>query len=111
MSPSTDRQTRYWRAVKVRATAIDSDGCSVVNRLYGRMKSPSLLCCLQHDLEYHDAKTVEGEPVTRRQADQRLRRCIQEWSKLGRWSPLAFARWLGVRAGGWWPWRKYRARV
>ncbi len=108
---ATDRQHRYWRAVKRRAAEIDSDGCTFVNRLYGRRQSPSYLCCLQHDVEYFDGETVEGDPVTRRQADQRFRRCVQEWSTLGRWSPLAWARWLGVRAGGWWTWRKYRGHA
>ena len=106
--PSTDYQHRYWRAVQKRANQIRADGCSFVNRLYRVRREPSRLCCLQHDVEYHDGTTVEGHPLTRSQADRRFRRCIQEWSKLGRWSPLSWVRWLGVRAGGWRPWRKYR---
>ena len=38
-------------------------------------------------------------PITRREADARFRRCLQKHSKLGRFSPMSWWRWLGVRIG------------
>lgn len=64
------------------------DGCTGVPDFY---KS----CCDEHDEHYstHD--------ITRSEADQRFRDCIQQQSKLGKLSPLSWWRWAAVRSFGW----------
>lgn len=97
--------------VKQEAAAIGSDGCTVVSEIYH-------WCCLQHDLCYHYARDPRdaykvgwpaAKPITRAESDRLFRECMQSLSPMKKGSPLAFWRWLGVRAGGWKPWRDARA--
>ena len=83
----------YWDRVRGAADALGSDGCTGVADVY-------LDCCREHDIAYATGRTVEGAPVTRAEADAMFRRCIQSRSPLGRLSPLAWWRWLGVRVFG-----------
>lgn len=48
------------------------------------------------------------EPITRRQADDRLNESIYTGYRCPGWKRLVI--WKAVRIGGWWPWNKYRRR-
>lgn len=103
----------YWTWVETEAMAIGSDGCTVVSELFHP-------CCSEHDLAYgwnkdpRDAYKLDRAgnrdpwgsalPITRAEADRRFRECIQSRSRFGRWSPIAWIRWVGVRVGGYWSW-------
>jgi len=89
---------RYWKWVREEALALKSDGCTgVPDKLYED-------CCYEHDIHYRTGRTIFDEPVTRAQADTRLRECIQIRSKLGKLDPMSWWRWAGVRlfGGGAW---------
>lgn len=61
-----------------------------------------------HDFLYQHAEAidVDGRPITRAEADGLMRAAARAtgYNALGAW-----ALYLGVRAGGWCPWRRYRA--
>ena len=84
-----------WQKVRDQAAALGSDGCSGPTVEWYRD------CCLQHDIIYRTGRDEEGQPVSRREADARFRRCMQQQSRLGRYSPVSWWRWLAVRALGW----------
>ena len=96
----------YKEWVEAEADFIRSDGCTLVSELYH-------WACLEHDLAYtygrdpKDAYNVgwgNAKAITRGEADKRFRKAIQSLSKLGRWSPVSWGRWLGVRMGGYFLW-------
>jgi hypothetical protein len=82
----------YWDLVRAKAKELNSDGCTVVADIY-------VDCCFEHDLAYRTGLTVYGDPITRKEADVRFRKCIQSHSKLGKFSPLSWVRYAGVRLG------------
>lgn len=96
MTPSNDPvkylpklQGNYLERVRAIAKALESDGCSCVPDFY-------LDACLEHDIHYRTHKTVYGDPITKEQADQLLKKRIQESSFLGRLSPMAQWRYAAV---------------
>jgi hypothetical protein len=104
----------YWDWVRVEASRISSDGCTLVSECYHD-------CCLAHDLAYKHGKDPyhayklyakgvlnyweRANSLTRSQADAAFRACIQQKSPVGMWSPMSWIRWLGVRVAGWQFWR------
>lgn len=58
-----------------------------------------------HDYLYAAGKWPDGRPVTRAEADEFLRLAIVAE---GHSAAVARSWWLGVRAGGWVPWGRYR---
>ena len=86
--PPSDRA--YWRRVKAVAQVLHSDGCSGVPDFY-------LDVCWEHDIHYRTHQTVEGQALTRRNADALLRAGIQARSSFGRFSPMAWWRWAALR--------------
>ena len=112
--------TPYWEWVRSEAALIGTDGCSAVMGFH-------VECCFEHDLSYRYAKDPRAAyraeqagvvadvwayavPITRAEADARFRQCHQNRSKLGRWSPMAIYRWLGVKWCGQAAWDRHRAR-
>jgi hypothetical protein len=109
------KQYLYWDWIKAEAKKANSDGCSFV-------PDWRLPCCHEHDIAYAYAKDPRdayrhwrnltiadeqangwwdlAEPITRGEADKRFRQCNQKKSKLGKWSPFAAWRWVGVRLLG-----------
>lgn len=60
------------------AGAVKADGCS---------SSPDLFfkeCCDEHDVYYRTGKDAEGRPISRQEADRRLRKCQQRFARLKR---------------------------
>jgi hypothetical protein len=93
--------------VQHEASIINSDGCTAVSELYH-------YCCLEHDLGYHygrDPRVAHergwqaAPPINRSEVDKRFRQCIQSHSKLGKWSPVSWIRYAGVRVGGYFLWK------
>lgn len=84
--PPSDRP--YWDRVTEEAHRRGSDGCTGVADF-------RIECCFQHDLEWN-GRTVDGEPISRAETNARFRQCIASRSPLGRYSPMAWIRWLGV---------------
>ena len=111
--------THYWDWVKGEAALIDTDGCSGVTGL-------RIECCFEHDLGYYYARDPrvayrywrfgqqdyweKAPEITRMTADARFRRCLQNRSRSGRWSPMSLWRWIGVRVGAQGAWDRHRAR-
>ena len=109
-----DKKLLYWSFVRQEAKRVNSDGCTLVSELFHD-------ACLQHDLGYHYGKDPRSayafyladipdywdhaRAVNRGCVDKQFRECIQQKSKLGHWSPLAWIRWSGVRTFGWRAWR------
>ena len=83
----------YWSRVRDRAQELDADGCSGV-------PDWMVWTCYEHDVHYRTHATLEGRPLTRRQADWCFRVRIQQSSALGAFSPVSWWRWLGTRAFG-----------
>lgn len=86
----------YWDKVKALAWVLKGDGCTAVPDLtYKR-------CCDEHDIHYRTGNTVEGNPITRLEADNRLFQCMKETGK----TPLLGTHiiptiyWIGVRLFG-----------
>ena len=86
--PASDRA--YWARVREAAGWLESDGCTGVPDFYRD-------ACLEHDVHYRVHHTIFGEPISRREADWRLRLAIEDRSMLGSFSPMALWRWAGVR--------------
>ena len=82
----------YWDRIRQRAEELHSDGCTGVPEFYHD-------CCLEHDIHCRTGETLDGTPITRKEADAQFRRCIQNRSMFGCFSPLSWWRWVGVRIG------------
>ena len=95
---------QYWQRVKELAAALNGDGCTASPDLFYRK------CCDEHDIHYRTAQTLDGKPITRAQADNRLFVCMKKAGKtpiLGRFIiPLIY--WSFVRAFGRRHWNKTR---
>lgn len=89
----------YIALVEAKAEELDSDGCSGVPDFF-------LLGCFEHDIHYRTHKDVWGGPITKCQADTRLKYYIQMRSWFGRFSPMAWWRYWAVREFGRKSWRK-----
>jgi hypothetical protein len=110
------RKYLYWDWIKVEALKINSDGCS---RVIDFRKE----CCYLHDLAYYygrDPKDAykrylldedywaKADRISRKQADQCIKQCYHDKSPFNGLSPFVWTRYIGVRLGGWWPWRNHR---
>lgn len=85
---------RDWDRIRRLAADLQSDGCTAVTEAYHD-------CCLLHDILYKTGIDPDtGAPVSRADADKQLRHCIQSRSRLGRFNPVAWWRYLGVRLFG-----------
>ena len=100
----------YYKWVTLEAKKINSDGCSHVLDIHK-------ICCYEHDLGYYygrdpaDAYSEgwdKAAKIQRAEVDRRFRACNQAQDPLGKDSPMAWWRWLGVRIGGWKPWNEHR---
>lgn len=91
---------KYWIRIKELAEDLHSDGCTGVSQFRAK-------ACLEHDVHYRTGRwwfvsrltgrLSPGEPITRKEADHRFRVVLQRMSRFGRWSPMAWWRWAGVR--------------
>ena len=93
MGANLPTTTVDWERVRAKAKELGSDGCTGVKDFH-------LDCCLLHDIYYRTGADLDGSPVSRREADAALRKCIQSRSALGKASPLAAIRWIGTRLLG-----------
>lgn len=76
-------------AIRKRAKELESDGCTGVRDF-------RVDCCYHHDIMWRTGHTIDGCPVTPREANRIFRECIQERSWLGKFSPMSWIRWAGV---------------
>lgn len=90
MGPKKHPKQTYWDQVRDEAGRLGTDGCTGVSGLF-------VECCMEHDIHYRTGKTLGGTPITKREADARLRACMMSRSKLGYFSPIAWWRWAGLR--------------
>jgi hypothetical protein len=88
-----DSTEKYYKRVREKAAEIGADGCTMAT---GAFRD----CCLEHDLFYRTGKTLQGKPITRAEADERFKSCMQRNSKLGWFSPMAWLRFFAVRKFG-----------
>jgi hypothetical protein len=120
-APRTPRfEQSYADFVKSEALWIDADGCS------GPAAGFRVICCLEHDLAYYYGRDPRAAyrgwrdgvsfalvwtvapPIDREEVDRRFRTCLQNEASLGKYSPMAWWRWAGVRIGGSRAWNKHR---
>ena len=90
----------YWQLVIEEAARLKSDGCTFVPDFYGG-------ACLEHDIHYRTHKWLDGEPITKAEADTRFRLVMQAWSKLGKYDPMSWWRWLAVKLCAHKAWNKH----
>lgn len=92
----TDRPA-YWARVRARAEALGSDGCT-------RATEWNRDCCLHHDIMCRTGMDIDGNPVTRLEADVLFWECnrLRAGARLSVYSPRSWARYVGVRIGAWW---------
>lgn len=83
----------YTEELEAWGKTVGSDGCTVVPEFFR-------VCCLEHDRAYATGKTLRGVVVTKADADQRFRDCIQRHSTFRWLSPLSWWRWWAVRQFG-----------
>lgn len=85
------------RRVRERAKALGSDGCTAVSEW-------NQICCLHHDIMCRTHMDIDGNPVTREEADHLFRECNRLRARLGLsyLSPRSWVRYVGVRLGAWW---------
>lgn len=91
-----------WADIRRQAQALGTDGCS------GPTLPVFVDCCYQHDIAYRTHADEFGDPITRREADARMRECIQWRDIFGEASVVAQVRYWALRAFGWWAWRQRR---
>lgn len=94
-----DRWHTAWYRKRIRQVAgfMKSNGCTGVPDWH-------VDCCFEHDIAYRSGHDVLGYKITRREADKRLRWCIQMESPFGIFSPMSWWRWLAVRLFGFKAW-------
>lgn len=90
--------TQDWRKLTQRDFAeiglfIATDGCTGVPDFY-------LDCCIIHDWWYRTHRNLDGTPITFDEANKALECCIRSKSWFGRFSPMAYWRYWGVREFG-----------
>lgn len=83
----------YWARIREIAARDGYDGCSMALGVH-----PD--CCLEHDMHYRTGHTLDGVIISRREADERFRACMQRNSWFGWFSPMAWIRWSAVRLFG-----------
>ena len=89
----------YWQRVEARALALGSDGCTQVNEWNRR-------CCLLHDIMCRTGMDMDGNAVTREEADYLFWECNRQRTPFSWLSPRSWVRWVGVRIGAWWAQRR-----
>jgi hypothetical protein len=93
-----------WDRIRKWAADTASDGCTGVADF-------RVDCCFLHDYMYVTGTDFSGNPVTKKQADECFRKCIQARSPLGRLSPMSWIRWAGVSLFGRGIWAKNQKSV
>ena len=87
------RSSSYWVEVRKRAKQLGGNHCTGVPDFYSD-------ACDEHDIHYRTGYSLWNQRLTRKMADKRLRLVIQNRSPFGRFSPMAWWRWVGVRLLG-----------
>lgn len=94
--PNSDQEFLKWLT---EWASTHSDGCTKITQLHQH-------CCWQHDYGYQtgfQARSVwSGNPIviSRKETDVEFRQCNESEDPLGRFSPLAWWRYAGVRLFG-----------
>lgn len=73
--------------------AIKSDGCTDIPEFHHD-------CCVIHDLGYRYGIDSWGRLISRDEIDANFRKCMQADSIFGRFDPMSWWRWAGVRIFG-----------
>lgn len=89
----------YWQRVRERAARLGTDGCTQVSE-WNRE------CCLHHDIMCRTGMDIDGNPITRQEADWLFWECNRQRTPFSVLSPRSWVRWAGVRLGAWWSRRK-----
>lgn len=89
----------YDNAVLTIAGRLGADGCTGVSELF-------LIPCLEHDIHYRTHEDLEHMPITKSEADIRFLKGMQSRSIVGKLSPIAWARYIGVRLFGRHAWKQ-----
>ncbi len=77
--------------VKMKADALHSDGCSGVPDFY-------IVSCYEHDIAYRTGiGYIDNQPISRKEADIRMKWHVQLCSPFGRFSPMAQWRYWWIR--------------
>lgn len=79
----------YWERIRNRAAELGTDGCTGGSAAFRD-------CCFEHDVHWRTGQTIDGMPITAKEANTRFRSCMQSRSRFGWWSPVAWWRWAVV---------------
>lgn len=91
MLPITPNE-EYWARVRKRAAELGADGCS-------RVSEWNRDCCLLHDIHCRTGMDMNGNPITRQEADYLFWECNRQRTPFSWFSPRSWIRWAGVRIG------------
>lgn len=92
----------YWTRVRDVGDRIGADGCTMATGIRRD-------CCVEHDIAYRLGRTVDGQSLTKQEADKRFLACMQRRAWLGWWSPVAWVRYAAVKWFGGSAWRNGEA--
>lgn len=96
----TEKDTLYWMRVKKEALRLKSDGCTGVPDWFRR-------ACLEHDVHYRTHRRINGNiSLCKEEADYIFKVRMQHLSWFGRFSPMAWWRWMAVKTFGRKAWNK-----
>lgn len=84
----------YEEELEAWGRTVGSDGCTYPAMQVFR------ICCLAHDRAYATGFTIRGVRITKAQADQQFRDCIQRHSTFRWLSPMSWWRYWAVRRFG-----------
>ena len=80
----------YQERIRAKAKALGADGCTGVPEFFRDG-------CLEHDIAYRTHRDLLNNPITKAEADFRLKWYIQMHSIFVRFSPMAWWRWRAVK--------------
>lgn len=82
----------YRKRIEARAAELGTDGCTAV-------KDWNRVCCWHHDIMCRTGQDIDGNTVTREEADYLFWECNRLRSPFSLLSPRSWMRWAGVRIG------------
>lgn len=81
----------YWKRIRDEADRLGTDGCTMAGPLFRD-------CCKRHDCEWRTGVTIDGDPITYEESNERFLACMQSRSIFGYYTPVGWVRYWLVRS-------------